>query len=368
VGGEGFDAASEVYFDGAPGRVLEFDAEAQEIVVAPPPGPPGRRAVVTVYNPDGQSSALTLPDGNAVFEYAPAAPPAFEISPGQGAVDSDVLVELRVAGAQLDPTQVAVGFGTSDIVVREMEIIAGDRLRAVVTVGAQTAPGHYPVTLSNGLQTLVQPNGFEVVGPSSSLHTRPSVRYGALVNSATGLPALSPGALASLFGAQLSGGNPGSARVSIGGMEAPLLSVSEGQINLQIPESVDVGLAEVVVSNDAGSSDPMLVRLDRASPGLFAVLDAAGAATTALAGGRSATVVATGLGAFAGKANLTGTITPVQIVVEGMRLAPSGIESHSVPGIWLVRFDIPDVQLPSSVRVALLVDGRASNELTLSGQ
>jgi uncharacterized protein (TIGR03437 family) len=191
------------------------------------------------------------------------------------------------------------------------------------------------------------------------------VRYQALDNSATGLPELSPGALASLFGARLTGGDPGSVRVLIGGAAARLLAVSDGQINLQIPEEAAVGTAELVVTGAAGSSDPMLIRLDRSSPGLFAALDSAGAWTTALTPRRPAAVLATGLGPAAAKLKNDGTLLPVQIVIGGVRLAPTRIEPFATPGTWLVGFDVPDL-LAGATRVALLVDGRASNELSLS--
>ena len=367
VGGERFEAASQVWFDGAPGRVVAFDSQSGEILVNPPPGPPGRRAVVTVLNPDGQSSALTLPDGNAVFEYASRALPTFEIAPAEGARNSDLLVEVRVAGAEIEPSQLDLGFGSSDIVVREIEAIAPDRFRAVVSIRPDAAPGRYPVTVSNGLQTLIRRDVFEVNGASTSLAARPRVPYLSLVNAATGLPSLSPGVLASLFGANLAGGDPASVRVLVNGIAAQILATDETQINLVIPEQLPAGSAEVVVENASGVSDPMLVRLDRASPGLFAILEASGVRTAALAPGRTYSLLATGLGPSVSKSVDSGTLSPIRIVIGGMRLRPTRIAPFaSAPGTWLVFFDFPDVTLASRVGVSLLVDGRSSNELVLA--
>jgi uncharacterized protein (TIGR03437 family) len=367
VGGERFDPAAEVYFDGAPGQVLAFDSETEEIVVAPPPGPPSRRAVVTVYNPDGQSSALTLPDGNAVFEYASGPQPTFEMAPAEAAPDTDILVDVRILNAQLEPSQLVLGVGSSDVVVRDIDAVSSDRFRAVITVRKGAEPGRYPVTLSNGLQTLIRLDAFEIIPEASGFETKPLVRYHALVNSATGLPDLSPGVLASLFGVNLTGGNPASVKVRIGGVEARLLAVTATQINLQIPEQMREGAAELVIANSAGESNPILVRLDRASPGLFAAIDAAGGGSATLARGRSISLLATGLGPSVMAARIAETQPPVQIVFGGMRLRPSRIEPYSsAPGIWRVNFDIPDIKLPGSIRVALLVEGRTSNELTLS--
>ncbi|MCB1021223.1 MAG: matrixin family metalloprotease, partial [Acidobacteria bacterium] len=262
VGGTGFDPASEVYFDGAPGRVLGFDALTEEILVEPPPGPPGRSAVVTVYNPDGQSSALTLPDGNAVFDYVSAPEPSFDLSAAEGEAGSDVLIELHLNGAELEPEQISLGFGASDLVVRTIDVVAPDRLRAVVTLLPGAAPGRYPVTLSNGLQTLVRRDAFEVVSATASLESQPRLRYQALVNSATGRPDLSPGTLASLFGSSLTGQDPAAVQILIGGLAAKLVAVTDEQINLVIPEQAPTGALEVRLINGAGESAPMLVRLD----------------------------------------------------------------------------------------------------------
>ena len=367
VGGERFDAASEVYFDGAPGQVLDYDADSQEIIVVPPPGPPGRSAVVTVYNPDGQSSALTLPDGNAVFAYPSGAAPAFELAPAEMAAGSDALIQVRVSGTGLDSSQLDLGFGSSDIVVRDIDVVSPDRLRAVVSVRAGATSGRYPITLSNGLQTVVRRDAFQVVEAPTGLQTGPVVRYQGLVNSATGRPDLSPGTMASLFGTNLSGGDPSSLRVTFNGTSAQLLAVTDSQINLMIPETAPIGAVELVVSGARGASAPMLVRLDRTSPGLFFVFDENFNWTQSLVPGRPATLIATGLGPIGALRSSDETPAPVQIVLAGMRLRPTAIEPSPIaPGAWRVAFETPAAGLPPSFTVTLLVDGRTSNDLTLS--
>jgi len=50
-----------------------------------------------------------------------------------------------------------------------------------------------------------------------------------------------------------------------------------------------------------------------------------------------------------------------------MRLRPTRIEPFSAaPGTWQLYFDVPNVSLPATVGVSLLIDGRISNELALS--
>jgi uncharacterized protein (TIGR03437 family) len=323
--------------------------------------------VVTVYNPDGQSSALTLPDGNAVFAYPSGAEPTFEVVPAEIAAGSDALVQVRVSGAALDSSQLALGFGSSDIVVRDVDVVSSDRLRAVVSVGARAASGRYPVTLSNGLQTIVRRDAFTVVEAPTGLQTAPVVRYQGLVNSATGRPEISPGVMASLFGLNLSGGDPSSVRVTFNGAPAELLALTDNQINLKIPDAAPIGAVEMVVTGASGASAPMLVRLDRTSPGLFFVYDENLNWTQSLVLGRPATLIATGLGPMGALRTSDETPAPVQIVLAGMRLRPTAIEPSPIaPGAWRVTFETPAAGIPSSFTVTLLVDGRASNDLTLS--
>ncbi|MCB1018747.1 MAG: hypothetical protein KDC27_02410, partial [Acidobacteria bacterium] len=147
-----------------------------------------------------------------------------------------------------------------------------------------------------------------------------------------------------------------------------LVAVTDEQINLVIPEQAPTGALEVRLINGAGESAPMLVRLDRASPGLFAVLSQADQAISSIAPGQPVSVVATGLGpASLAAARAVEPAPGVQIVLGGMRLRPTGIEPFAaVPGTWRVRFDVPAVALPDKLSLGLLVDGRTGNELTLS--
>jgi uncharacterized protein (TIGR03437 family) len=168
--------------------------------------------------------------------------------------------------------------------------------------------------------------------------------------------------LASLFGVNLAAGDPSSVRVLFNGIPATLLAVSATQINLQVPETAPVGIVEMAVVNRSGSSEPMLVRLERVSPGLFSALDASGAARSAVPADGALSLLATGLGPSNG-----GTLPTVQIVIGGMRLSPTRIEPFAaVPGTWRVDVEISQLALPASANVTLLVDGRTSNGLALT--
>ena len=92
--------------------------------------------------------------------------------------------------------------------------------------------------------------------------------------------AISPGSLISIFGSGLAAMTASApsipfpmsvadTSVTIGGVPAPVLFESPGQINVQVPWEVPVGLAAVVVRTRGASSAPASITVQSAAPGLF---------------------------------------------------------------------------------------------------
>jgi len=106
----------------------------------------------------------------------------------------------------------------------------------------------------------------------------PTVTAGSVVNAATFAAPVSPGSLASVFGSMFTGGKGGAnlplpstlagTSITVNSVPAPLLYVSPGQINFQIPWETQPGNATVVVSNGL-TSNTVTVQVLGASPGLF---------------------------------------------------------------------------------------------------
>ncbi len=373
VRGSDFDSRALVYFDGLPGTVVGFDEFDGGIVVRPPPGPPGHRAVVTVYNPDGQSSAFTLPDGNVVLPYPDGIAPALVLSPESAQADSDVVVTIDGLGTDFAADQTIVGFGTSDIVTRDLEVLSPERLRVVITVRPRTEPGPYMVSVTSGLQLVEATQRFQVNPPDPD-DPRPKLRFGGLVNSATMRPDLSPGVLATLFGTNLSAdpsGDPAPAvlpTVTVDGQQATVLAVTPDQINLRIPITVDPGVGELRVQRGPSFSDPMLIRISCVSPGLFRAIRSDGS-TVSLDNpaqpGEGLLVLATGLGA----GNLLGSTedaTAVQLEINRERVEPLSLRAVAgFPGLYELGMAVPDQLAGEALSVSLLIEGRRGNTLTL---
>ena len=386
VRGTSIDARSTVFFDGLPASIVGVDPLLSEIVVEPPVGPPDHQAVVTVYNLDGQSSAQTLPDGNITFTYSSGPPAALHLSKTAAAPDTDLLIEFSAEGMTFVSGDTVIGFGTADISAREVRVLAPGRLQAVVTVRPAAAPGGYPVSVTSGLQLAGIESGFRVLDSPPLDGSAPVLRFGGLVNAATGEPNLSPGVLATLMGKNpVALGStgveaPSDPSVTFNGLPARLIEVDPERISLQLPVDLDPGFAVLRVDNVVAVSEPQLVRIERASPGLFGAFHEDGVTIDAGAPAlptERIVLATTGLGAaFAtaaanqqdptGDINTLDDLPAVSVIFGERRLRPVAVEpSEGNPGLYLVRVTVPRSAADKHVAVSLLVDGFRGNEVDI---
>ncbi len=87
-----------------------------------------------------------------------------------------------------------------------------------------------------------------------------------VLNGASFSKHLSPGALATVFGSDLSGTN---LVVTLDSIDCPVVFSSATQLNIQLPWEATTGAGNVVVSHDGLSSAPFGVKLGTYSPALF---------------------------------------------------------------------------------------------------
>lgn len=107
----------------------------------------------------------------------------------------------------------------------------------------------------------------------------PSISANAVVNAASYGAQVSPGALATIFAAHITG-EPASASlplpptlggvsVSVNGVNAPLLYVNPTQVNFQVPWETSLGNATVAISVNGTTSNSVTVPVVTAAPALF---------------------------------------------------------------------------------------------------
>lgn len=241
-------------------------------------------------------------------------------------------------------------------------------------------PGSYMLSVTSGLQVVTLPAAFRVLESGTASDQHPLVRFGGLVNSATLEPALSPGVRATLFGKNLvaDSGLGDSARsqvsVTLNGQLARLFDIQPDRIRLQIPVGIELGQAVLVVHNGVAESAPILVRISRASPGLFGVLHQDESAVdpgNPARPGEELALVATGLGAgFFPEPTANGEVSaiPAAYLIFGqVRVGPVFIQPvPNEPGLFLVGFEVPPHTAEGAFGVSLLVDGFRANTLEVS--
>ncbi len=249
------------------------------------------------------------------------------------------------------------------------------------------------------------PVGPNPIGLALTAGAVPAVPAGGVANGASFAPnaPVAAGSLVSIFGTNLGPATPASApslplpttlsgvRVTVGGRAAPLIYVSSGQINCQLPfELAGQTSVPVVVESDGVSSSPVMLSLAASAPGIFtltvsgrtqgAVLNENDSLNTTSNPARSGEVIqvfATGQGAVT-NAPATGAgapasplattpATPVVLVggVQALVLF-SGLTPGYV-GLWQVNARVPSGVTPGdSVTLQIVHNGAISNTAMIS--
>jgi uncharacterized protein (TIGR03437 family) len=205
---------------------------------------------------------------------------------------------------------------------------------------------------------------------------KPAILNGGVVNGASFQGPIVPAGIASIFGGSLAGGARASAtstnfptvlggvRVSLNGTAAPLVYVSDSQINIVVPATILSGTAQMTVESALGTSDTFLVTVAAASPGIF-LSGSAGAivvaGTTSLTQARPAKpgefleIYCTGLG-ISPSATVTIGGVPALVTFAGMTVAQ---------GLQQVNAQVPEGISPGSQALVLTVNGVQANSVAV---
>jgi uncharacterized protein (TIGR03437 family) len=122
-------------------------------------------------------------------------------------------------------------------------------------------------------------------GPSNALPftiapLAPGTSSAGILNAASSLPAIAPGTLIAIYGSNLAAATAqfsaaplpvllGGTSVTINGTPAPLLYVSPGQVNAQVPYETKVGTAKLVVTSNGVPSPAVNFEVAATGPGVF---------------------------------------------------------------------------------------------------
>jgi uncharacterized protein (TIGR03437 family) len=217
----------------------------------------------------------------------------------------------------------------------------------------------------------------------------PALPAAGVVNGASFVSGLSPGGFASIFGTNLAAGATGVARppypfkladvmVLLDGRAVPLHFVSDSQINFLVPQDMEEGVVNLVVTNPVASSIAIQIPVVAASPGLFfdpytgfgAIVVHGTSQTTAQRPARRGEdfleIYATGLGAVRPSVfpGLQETVLSPRVSLGGgafsLPVLFSGL-APSFPGLYQINVSVPADAPVGEQTLSLEVNGARSN-------
>jgi uncharacterized protein (TIGR03437 family) len=348
--GANFAFDSRFFFDGAPLTVRTIDPVNGIAIAVPPTGASGQHATAMVVNSDGQNSFFTQPNTAATFAYPAVAQTGLVVAPSSLPAGVEAMVDITGVNTNFVQGQTIVGFGSSDIFVRRVFVLTPTHLQVNVYVMPGAALSLSEVSVTSGFQTAVQPFAFQIT-PSNP---RLPVISPQLANNVPGQTSIYPGAAVSVFGSNLAVGST-LPNVTFNGVPAQVLFASAGQVNLQIPTSLQPGPATMVLANALGVSYPVIVNIDAAPTTLAGLLNTAGVLIDVAHPAHAGDIVTLLLSNFADPSTNIAA-TRVQISVGGAA-APALIVAPYGTNLFQIQTILPAV--PSgSQPVAVYLDGR----------
>jgi hypothetical protein len=164
IAGLQFMPNTQVLFDGVPAVVESQNSNS--LLVTPPPAPPGYTASIAALNPDGQSS-LSLKPTAPTFTYAApassavtAAGPSLVVSPSMIPAGGSLTLTVQGTGTNFTPGVTTVGFGTSDVLVTQVNVISPTQLTVNVTPNVTISSAN--ITITTGLEVISQALGSQI--------------------------------------------------------------------------------------------------------------------------------------------------------------------------------------------------------------
>jgi uncharacterized protein (TIGR03437 family) len=215
-----------------------------------------------------------------------------------------VFLIATVTGANGVTPSGAVEFSAGSAVLGSVALVgsAGTATATLPVSGSQLASGGTITATYSGSSASV---GISVSSSGGGSGSKPSI--GGVAHAASYKQVFAPGELISIFGSQLAGATQldsalplpntmSGVAATINGQAAPLLYVSQGQVNLQIPYEVPVGSNATVTVNNNGQTASQSIAIAAAAPGIFTDQNGAVVPSPSAARGQAISIFVTGAG------------------------------------------------------------------------
>jgi hypothetical protein len=159
ISGKQFQPDTRILFDGLPGTIQSVQSDGS-LLVTPPVAPGSYVATVVALNSDGQSSLFLAPNP-PTYNYDPAGAPSLTVTPSFISPGADVTVDVQGVNTNFIAGQSAVGFGTSDVLVKQVNVLSPTHLTAVVSPGVSIST--VGISVTTGLRIVSQALGHQVL-------------------------------------------------------------------------------------------------------------------------------------------------------------------------------------------------------------
>jgi uncharacterized protein (TIGR03437 family) len=358
ITGSNFASDSRFYFDGSPLTVRSVDTVNGIAVAVPPAGASGQHATAMVVNDDGQNSFLVQSANPVTYAYPAATTPGLVVAPASVPAGVEAMIDIQGSNTNFIQGQTLVGFGSSDVYVRQVFVLTPTHLQVDVFLPANAAQTFTEVNVMTGFQSATLPGGFQITAPNPRLPvTSPQI-----TNTISGQTTLYPGAVVSVFGTNLSTG--ALPTVTFNGIPALVVFASATQVNLQIPTSLQAGTATMQLSNSLGTSFPVDVTIGAAPASVTSFLNASGVTIDSTHPAHVGDIISMLVPNFADPTTVV-AVTRVQLSVNGVAAPPLIVTPY---GNGTTLFQIQTAVPPAASGpqpVAIYLDGRLSAQGTL---
>ncbi|MFN7936499.1 MAG: matrixin family metalloprotease [Bryobacteraceae bacterium] len=346
IAGANLDATTRVLFDGHPAAIRSFDEQTGRLTVAPPPAASNYRASVIAMNGDGQSSLHS--QGNIVntYTYDVAESAALSISPNALPAGTEAMVEITGSGLNLVDGIANAGFGNSDIAVRRVWVAGPNRLLANIYIAPAATPGVNTVTVTSGLNIVVQPGAFSIqaANPRLLAVAAPSPAQ-AGASTSVAVQNLPPGA------------TPAALTLTLNDQPVAVTGIANGQVTFTVPAALAAGPAVLRLRTATDAAQPVILGVEAPPPTITPV-------TAPIAKGDTITLTVNGLAidTFTQtvlKSNLT-------ITVAGVEHDANQISATATRGVYEVQFTLKDTVPSGAQSLTLTQSFRTSSPIAVT--
>lgn len=270
VYGSSLSQSTQFVFDGTPATVIGANSDGSFILAAPPaPGP--YSSSIEALNPDGQTSGQAVVFGNPPqYQYGYANPAQIQVSPSSVLPGTDTMIQINGNNTNFN-SQTVVGFGSSDVVVKQVFVINPGLLQVNVSVNPQAPPTATTVTVTTGLQTATETLYVQVLAANPnqiSLHAP-------VTNALTGLAGVPAGGTAIINATGIPQNLTGWTLTI--GQQQVTPEFLNGQLQVVIPNGLPIGPAIVQLTSPTGATiPPIVMKIDALPPLISSVTSISG--------------------------------------------------------------------------------------------